>query len=33
MANCTLWFDLSGEHDWSYWREHRLDEMREAIRQ
>ena len=33
MANCTLWFDLSGEHDWSYWREHRLNEMREAIRQ
>ena len=32
MANCTLWFDPAGEHDWSYWREKHLDEIREAIR-
>ena len=32
MANCTLWFDLSGEHDWSYWRKNHLDDIRDAIR-
>jgi hypothetical protein len=28
-----LRFDPAGEHDWSYWREKHLDEIREAIRQ
>jgi pimeloyl-ACP methyl ester carboxylesterase len=32
-ADCMLRFDPAGEHDWSYWREKHLDEIREAIRQ
>ena len=31
-ADCSLRFDLSGEHDWSYWRENHLDWIREAVR-
>ncbi|WP_097034683.1 hypothetical protein [Fibrobacter sp. UWT3] len=32
-VDCMLRFDPAGEHDWSYWREKHLDEIREAIRQ
>ena len=32
-VDCVLRFDPAGEHDWSYWREKHLNEIREAIRQ
>ena len=32
-GDCMLRFDVSGEHDWSYWREKHLDWIRESFRQ
>lgn len=31
-ADCMLRFDVSGEHDWSYWREKHMDWVTEAFR-
>ena len=32
QVDCELRFDPAGEHDWSYWKEKRLDWIREALR-
>ena len=33
QVDCELRFDPEGEHDWSYWRNNRLDWIKDAVRE